>query len=255
MVCTAELWNTIFLQGRLEAYEFLVLSTIIKYTDCCCVYIFDDTLALSSNHSTRVLAHLLLKSGTNDRSIIMEQWYCLTHHVTSHQRTVTVIMLEEWDKSCRYRSNLLWSNVHQINICRRNYREVSILTTLNDLTDECTILVQWSITLTNDAVLLLLCGEINNILVIHIYYTICNLTIWSRDKAELVDSSIYTERRDKTDVRSFRTLNRTKTTIVCIVNVTNLETCTLTRKTTRTEGRKTTLVSYLSKRVGLVHEL
>ena len=40
-----------------------------------------------------------------------------------------------------------------------------------------------------------------------------------------------------------------------IVYVTNFEAGTLTRKTTRTEGRKTTLVSHLSEWVGLVHEL
>ena len=42
---------------------------------------------------------------------------------------------------------------------------------------------------------------------------------------------------------------------MCVVYVTNLETCAFTRKTARTEGRQTTLVSNLSQRVRLIHEL
>ena len=63
-----------------------------------------------------------------------------------------------------------------------------------------------------------------------------NLTVRSGDEAKLIDGGVYTERRDKTDVRTLRALNRTEATIVCLVNVWNLETCALTRKTARTKG-------------------
>ena len=77
-------------------------------------------------------------------------------------------------------------------------------------------------------VLLLLSGEVNNVVVVEVYDRILNLTVWSGDEAKLVDCSIYTERRNNTDVRTVRALNRTQTTIVCIVYVSNLEACTLT---------------------------
>ena len=180
---------------------------------------------------------------------------CLAHHVTSHQRTVTVIMLKEWNKSGRNRCYLLWSNVHKVYLRRRNNREVCILTTLNDLTNEGTVVVQRSISLTDDMFFLFLCSKVNNIVVVEVYNRIHNLTVRSFNETEVVDLCIHTERRDKTNVWSFRALDRAETTVVCIVYVTNLETSTLTRQTTRTECRETTLVSYLSKWVCLIHEL
>ena len=42
---------------------------------------------------------------------------------------------------------------------------------------------------------------------------------------------------------------------MCVVHVTYLESGTLTRQATRTQSRETTLVSDLSQRVGLIHEL
>ena len=100
LVGATELRNAVFLDGWLEAYELFVSSAIIENTDGCSINILDDTIALSSNHGARILTHLLLKSCAHDRSIIVKQWHCLTHHVTAHQSTVTVIMLKEWDKTC-----------------------------------------------------------------------------------------------------------------------------------------------------------
>ena len=164
-------------------------------------------------------------------------------------------MLQEWNQTCWYRSNLLRWHVNIINVCRRNNWVISILTALNNVTDKFTFFCQRSITLTNNLSLFILSGQEYNISIIHVHLAVVNLTVRSNDKAKVIDLCIHTERRNQTDVWTFRTLNRTKTTIVSIVYVTNLETCTLTRQTTRTEGRKTTLVSYLSQWVGLVHEL
>ena len=51
LVCTAELRYSVFLQCGLETYEFLILSTVVEYTDGCRVYIFYYTFAFGSNHS------------------------------------------------------------------------------------------------------------------------------------------------------------------------------------------------------------
>ena len=74
-------------------------------------------------------------------------------------------------------------------------------------------------------------------------------------KAVLVDPSKRRKRRDETDVRAFRRLNRTDPTVVGGVNVTNLKARTLTRQTTRSERREAPLVGNLGERVRLVHEL
>src|SRR5690606_28327458 len=50
-------------------------------------------------------------------------------------------------------------------------------------------------------------------------------------------------------------LDRAHATVVGRVHVAHLEASALTRQTTRTEGRNTTLVRDLGQRIGLVHEL
>ena len=97
--------------------------------------------------------------------------------------------------------------------------------------------------------------KIYNILVLQVNDTVVYLAIRCLDEAEVVDCSVNAKRRNKTDVRTLRALNRTETTVVGIVNVTHLETCTLTRQTARTKSRETALVCDLSQRVGLIHEL
>ena len=71
----------------------------------------------------------------------------------------------------------------------------------------------------------------------HIYNFICNnrvhriclvnFTVWCFDKSILVDSRITCEGVDQTDVRTFRSLDRTHSSIVRIVNVADLESCTV----------------------------
>ena len=90
------------------------------------------------------------------------------------------------------------------------------------------VLIERSITLCNEVRLLVLSTQINNMIVIKVHYAIFRLTIRGLDESEVVDLRIDTERRDKTDVRTFRRLDRTETAIVRIVYVTYLETCALT---------------------------
>ena len=98
LVGTAELRNTVFLHGGFEADELLVLCTVIEDTDGCSVNIFNHTVTLGGYHGTRVFADLLLDTGTYDRCLVVEQRYCLTHHVRSHQRTVSIVVLQERNK-------------------------------------------------------------------------------------------------------------------------------------------------------------
>src|SRR6185295_8027459 len=63
------------------------------------------------------------------------------------------------------------------------------------------------------------------------------------------------EARDESDVRTFRSLDRTNTPVVCRVHVAYFEPGALTRKTARSECGQTALVRDLRQRVCLVHEL
>ena len=63
------------------------------------------------------------------------------------------------------------------------------------------------------------------------------------------------ERRDETDVRAFRRLDRADAAVVSRVHVADFEAGALTRQTTGPKGREAALVRDLRERVGLVHEL
>ena len=95
LVGATELRNAVFLQCRFETYELLVLSAVVEDTDCCRIHIFDNAIALGSNHGARVLAHLLLNTSTHDRSLVVKQRHSLAHHVRSHECSVGIVMLEE----------------------------------------------------------------------------------------------------------------------------------------------------------------
>src|SRR5574344_2335847 len=131
LVCTTELRNTVFLQCRLKTYEFFLFRTVVQNTDSCSVYIFYNAFAFSSNHCTRILTHLLLNTSTYDRSFIMQQWHSLTHHVRSHQSTVSIIMLQERNQRCSNRCYLLWRHIHSVYLIWWNNREISLLTPFN----------------------------------------------------------------------------------------------------------------------------
>ena len=60
---------------------------------------------------------------------------------------------------------------------------------------------------------------------------------------------------NQTDVWAFRRFDGAEATVVRVVHVTYFETGTLTRQTSRPQGRYATLVRHLGQRVGLVPEL
>ena len=87
------------------------------------------------------------------------------------------------------------------------------------------------------------------------YLAVFNATIRSLDEAVVVHAGIRCQRADKTDVRTFRGLNRAHTAVVGVVNVSNFEARALTRQTARAQCGQTALVRNACSNVGLVHEL
>ena len=193
LVGTTELRNAILLQSGLKADKLLILRTVIEDTDGGSVHIVNDAVTLSGNHRTRVFTYLTLNTCTDNRSFVVKQRYGLAHHVRSHQCTVSIVVLQERNQRCSNRCNLLGRNVHQVYLGGRNYREVCILTTLDDLTDKGTVVVQRSIALTDNMVFFLLGCQIDNLVIIQIGHTVLNLTIRSFDEAQFVNLGIDTQ--------------------------------------------------------------
>ena len=145
-------------------------------------------------------------------------------------------MLEEGDERSGNRSDLRRSDVHELDFCRCDDREVSFLTSLDSVTDEATFFVQRGIPLSYDEVFFFLSGVVLQSFIREVYLTVLYTSIWSGDEAKVIDLRIDTERGDQTDVWPFRRLDRTETTVVGIVYVTYFEAGTFTRETARTKG-------------------
>ena len=85
--------------------------------------------------------------------------------------------------------------------------------------------------------------------------SIYNLTIWSFKESIIINLCKHWKRNNQTNIWTFRSFNRTHSSIMRIVYVSNFKTCTVTRKTTSTQSRKTTLMCKFRQRVNLIHEL
>ena len=95
LVGTAELRYSVFLERRLKAYKLFFLRTVIKYSYGCSVNVLNNTIALGSNHCTRINTDLTLYTSSYDRSLIVKQRNGLAHHIAAHQCAVRVVMLQE----------------------------------------------------------------------------------------------------------------------------------------------------------------
>src|SRR6202007_2301114 len=75
--------------------------------------------------------------------------------------------------------------------------------------------------------------------------SLLDLLVRRLDEAVLVDAGIARERRNQSDVRTFRRLDRADAAVVRRVNVADFESGALARQTAWPEGRETPLVGDL----------
>src|ERR1043165_2372876 len=84
---------------------------------------------------------------------------------------------------------------------------------------------------------------------------VVDLLVRRLDEAVFVDARVARQRRDETDVRAFRRLDRADAAVVRRMNVAYFEPGALARETSWSKGRQAALVRDLGERVRLVHEL
>ena len=82
-----------------------------------------------------------------------------------------------------------------------------------------------------------------------------HLAVGRFDESVVVDPRIAAQRRDQTDVRSFRSLDRADASVVRRMHVADFKSGSLAAQAARSKGRETPLMRDLRKRIGLIHEL
>ena len=215
--------------------------------------------------NTRVSSCCIFHTCTNKWCLSTQKWYRLTLHVRAHQGTVSIIIFKEWNHSCTNRYNFFWTNVHIVNLIWCNFQYIMTTTTSNMFSCEVPLCIKRRVCLGNCHAFFFISGHVyyairyahfNNFIgilafTIHFFY----FTVWCFDEAKFVYLCIVGQGVNQANVWTFWSFNRTHTTIVRMMHVTNFETCTLTRQAARAKGRKTTFVSQFRQWVCLVHEL
>ncbi len=183
-------------------------------------------------------------------------------------------MFEERNERGSNRHDLLWRHVDEVNLCWCHRCDVSggteetfcfehlaqvikacclrRTTHENALVFEGAVCIERCVRLGDDVVLFFVGSHVHDFVR---DLAVLHTAIWALDETELIDASERAECTDKTDVRTFRSLNRAHTAVVREVDVADFEARALTGQTTRSESRETAAVGKTRQRVDLVHEL
>ena len=241
---------------RSERREDLVLRTLVFDLNLRRIGENHLAVALGNDLDAAVGDHVLLDTRADDRGFRSHQGHGLAHHVRTHQRTVGVVVLQERDKARGDRGNLVRSHVHQVHFAGRDHGEIGAFTRLDAIRlQEIALPVDRGVRLCGDQVFLLLGRIVVDVRIVHIDLAVLHAAVRRLDEAHRGDLRIDAQRRDQTDVRAFRRLDRAKASVVRVVHVSHLETGAVTRQTAGTEGRQTAFVRDFGQRVDLVHEL
>ena len=166
-----------------------------------------------------------------------------------------IVVLQERNEGGRDRSHLVRSDIHIVDFFLRDDREVSLEAALDAVFEDVAVVVHADVGEGDELVLLLLGAHVVAAGGRQVHLAVLDVTVRGLDESECVDAGIDAQGGDQTDVRTFRGLDRAEAAVVRVVHVTDFEARAVAAQTAGTEGGKTTLVSDLSQRVGLVHEL
>ena len=230
-------------------YAFIIGNYYFIGTALC-----DNAVFLGYYNCARIYCRLIFHTCADDRILCYHQRNCLTLHVRTHQSTVCVIVLKERNHSRCYRYDHLRRYIHVVNACAVNFEYLFTVTGINTLSCESSLLVKRLVGLCHYIVVFNIGSHIGYF----IKYNACllvNLAVRSFDKAVLVYLCKRSKVGNKSDVRTFGSLDRTHSAVVGIVYISNLEACTVTGQTAGAECRKSSLMSKLGKGVVLIHEL
>ena len=212
----------------------------------------DNSRLFGAHDDAAVLGGDAFKAGTDERTLRTHERNALTHHVRAHERTVCVVVFKERNETGSDGDHLHRRNVHVLDLGGRHIAELSLPAAGHLRFGERLVVVERSVGL-GDHVLLFSVGR--EILDRVRDLAVADNAVRSLDETEAVDLGVEAEGRDKTDVRTFRRLNRADAAVVRRMHVADFEACALAGETARTESRETALVGKSGKRVRLIHEL
>ena len=232
----------------------LVFSVVIADGDIRGIHVGDDAVIFGKNTHAGVDCALVLNAGGNDRCLGRHQRNSLTLHVGAHQGTVCVIVLKERDHSCCNGDHHLGTYVDKIDFFAVYGDGIVPVAAGNALIDQAAVLIDRLGSLRYDVLVFLISRHVNDI-VSQTAGSLLDSAVRCYQESVLIGTGIGSEITDQTDVRTFRRLDRAQTAIMAVVNVSHVETSSLTGKTAGAESGHTAFMRKFRKRVRLIHEL
>ena len=142
--------------------------------------------------------------------------------------------------------------VTQFTLFRRLEHDLAVLSYFNEVFDEVTVIIDFRRRGGNDLALFLRSRKIDDFTGND---TVFNGIVRRFDKPVLVYFRVRSQCIDQTDILTLRGLDRTDTSVMRRVNVTDFKARTLFHQTALTQRGETTLVRDFRKRVRLIHKL
>ncbi len=208
--------------------------------------------ATCTHHHRAVAGDFAFHPGADNRRLGDQQRHRLPLHVRTHQSTVGIVVLEERNQTCRHTDHLSRCNVHVVDLFGLDDLEVAAEAGDHIRTSHQCSAVHLGVGRCHVGLAFFIGSQPDRFIG---DLAILDAAIGGDEETVIVDAGVNRQRTDQTDVRAFRRLNRTDSTVVRNVNIANLETSPLAIQTARAECREPTLVRQLAQRVGLVNDL
>ena len=167
---------------------------------------------------------------------------------------MSVIVLKERNEGSCDRYGLLGAHIHEVDLLGRSVNSLSHVAAGNVVADDVSVGVNLGGCL-GDVVLRIALVNRGKVLDAVGYHTVLHYAVRGLEEAVVVAARIGCKGVDKSDVRSFRGLNRAESSVMGRMHIADLESGALTGKSAGAECGDAALVGNLGKRVVLIHEL
>ena len=210
-------------------------GAVIPHRDVVCIHLCNDAGILCQNTYAGVNCTLVLNARRNNRCLRRQQRYCLTLHVGTHQCTVRVVIFKERDHRRCDGNHHLRRNVDKVNFLPVYRYGIIAVTAGNTFVRKAPVLIQRFGSLCNLELIFHIRCHVDNF-ICHTAGSLFHSAERGNQEAILVCSGKGSEVRDKADVRSFRSLDRAKTAVMAVVNVSNIKRSSLSGKAAGAKG-------------------
>ena len=184
------------------------------------INLFHNSCTTSQQAGTRILGHILFNSGTHKGRSGFEQRNGLTLHIGTHESPVGVIVIQKRNQRGCHGNQLVRGDVHSRHLIGRDCDDLTIKTCDKAVINNIFLFFQVDFGRSHNMPLLLQGCKIPDLVS---DLTILDNTVRGFNKPVGIHFGIGCQRDNKTDIRSLRGLNRTDTTVMGRMNITNLK--------------------------------